>query len=119
MSKLVGVLILNCGEVAHIGAGNISEPLFGHDMIDIDANTLPPGYGILTQDSRIYCIKDSESLQSEFAPWWDGSNNELDGIRVVDAAGRAIIPGLVDSHTHLLWGGDRSSELRLRPAGMP
>jgi imidazolonepropionase len=35
----------------------------------------------------------------------------------VDAAGAAVIPGFVDSHTHLVWLGDRSEEYAMRAAG--
>jgi imidazolonepropionase len=38
-------------------------------------------------------------------------------IREVDAAGAAVIPGFVDSHTHLVWLGDRSEEYAMRAAG--
>ena len=36
-----------------------------------------------------------------------------------DAAGRCVIPGFVDSHTHLVFGGDRSEEFAARMAGKP
>ena len=36
---------------------------------------------------------------------------------VVDARGRAVIPGFVDSHTHLVFGGDRAEEFAARMAG--
>ncbi|HEY3504267.1 MAG TPA: imidazolonepropionase [Actinocatenispora sp.] len=35
----------------------------------------------------------------------------------VDAGGRAVIPGFVDSHTHLVFAGDRSGEFAARMAG--
>ena len=35
----------------------------------------------------------------------------------VDAAGRAVVPGFVDSHTHLVFDGDRSAEFAARMAG--
>lgn len=38
---------------------------------------------------------------------------------VVDAGGRAVIPGFVDSHTHVLFGGDRADEFEARMAGTP
>jgi len=36
---------------------------------------------------------------------------------VIDAAGAAVIPGLVDAHTHLAFAGDRDDEIRRRLAG--
>ncbi len=37
----------------------------------------------------------------------------------IDAAGRCVIPGFVDSHTHLVFAGDRSEEFVARMAGAP
>ena len=37
----------------------------------------------------------------------------------VDAAGRCVIPGFVDSHTHLVFAGDRAEEFAARMAGTP
>lgn len=37
----------------------------------------------------------------------------------VDAAGRAVIPGFVDSHSHLLYAGDRTAEFNARMSGRP
>jgi imidazolonepropionase len=36
---------------------------------------------------------------------------------VVDAGGRAVIPGFVDSHSHLVFAGDRALEFAARMAG--
>lgn len=35
----------------------------------------------------------------------------------VDLHGRAVVPGFVDSHTHLVFGGDRAEEFAARMAG--
>jgi imidazolonepropionase len=35
----------------------------------------------------------------------------------LDAAGRCVIPGFVDSHTHLVFAGDRADEFAARMAG--
>lgn len=37
----------------------------------------------------------------------------------VDLGGRAVIPGFVDSHTHLVFGGDRGDEFEARMTGTP
>ena len=37
----------------------------------------------------------------------------------VDAAGRAVLPGFVDSHAHLVFGGERGAEFAARMAGLP
>ncbi|SDG50580.1 imidazolonepropionase [Streptomyces griseoaurantiacus] len=37
----------------------------------------------------------------------------------VDAGGRAVIPGFVDSHSHLVFAGDRTEEFHARMSGRP
>jgi imidazolonepropionase len=37
----------------------------------------------------------------------------------IDAAGRCVIPGFVDSHTHLVFAGDRADEFAARMSGRP
>jgi imidazolonepropionase len=39
--------------------------------------------------------------------------------RRVDADGRAVLPGFVDSHAHLIFAGDRAAEFAARMAGEP
>jgi len=39
------------------------------------------------------------------------------GAVTIDAGGAAVIPGLVDAHTHLAFAGDRDEEIRRRLAG--
>jgi imidazolonepropionase len=47
-------------------------------------------------------------------PWDDPAAAEAE---VTDAGGHAAIPGFVDSHTHLVFGGDRADEFAARMAG--
>lgn len=35
----------------------------------------------------------------------------------ISAAGRVVMPGLVDPHTHAVWAGDRAAEFEMRIAG--
>ena len=37
----------------------------------------------------------------------------------IDADGRGVVPGFVDSHTHLVFAGDRAEEFAARMAGAP
>ena len=39
--------------------------------------------------------------------------------QVVDVGGRAVLPGFVDSHSHLVFAGDRAAEFAARMAGEP
>lgn len=46
-----------------------------------------------------------------------GSGGDAD--HRIDAAGRCVIPGFVDSHTHLVFAGNRAEEFAARMAGRP
>jgi imidazolonepropionase len=49
---------------------------------------------------------------------WVGATAEAPAADTVqDVGGRAVIPGFVDSHSHLVFAGDRSAEFAARMAG--
>ena len=51
---------------------------------------------------------------------WVGSSSEAPAAdRVLDVEGRAVLPGFVDSHAHLVFAGDRGDEFAARMAGTP
>ncbi|HXB55844.1 MAG TPA: imidazolonepropionase [Vicinamibacteria bacterium] len=58
---------------------------------------------------RIVWVGADRALSSEVSP--------AQGATLVDAEGGAVIPGLVDPHTHLAFAGDRDEEIRRRLAG--
>jgi len=37
----------------------------------------------------------------------------------LDASGCVLMPGFVDPHTHVIWGGDRANEFEMKMAGKP
>ena len=41
----------------------------------------------------------------------------FDAVKRIDCEGRWITPGLIDCHTHLVYGGDRAREFEMRLAG--
>lgn len=47
----------------------------------------------------------------------DGPCPKENGMEYVDAKGQCVIPGFVDSHTHLVFGGYREDEFQWRLAG--
>ena len=106
------LLLLNVGPIATLASGDVNQPLTGQDMSDVDALCLPGGNGIYVESGIISKLDDSEGLSHEF-----GKQN-TDSLTVIDCNGKAIIPGFVDSHTHLLWDGDRADEMTLRLSGL-
>ena len=51
---------------------------------------------------------------------WVGRTVEAPATDAVqDVGGRAVVPGFVDSHSHLVFAGDRSAEFAARMAGTP
>ncbi len=51
---------------------------------------------------------------------WVGPNGEApEADEMIDARDSAVIPGFVDSHTHLVFAGERSEEFEARMSGTP
>jgi imidazolonepropionase len=58
-------------------------------------------------------------LDGDTVAWVGPSAATPSADRHVNAAGRAVVPGFVDSHTHLVFAGERSMEFEARLAGIP
>lgn len=66
-------------------------------------------------------IKDAAVLISEGIIVWAGPRAQMPQqtvSRVIDAGGALVTPGLVDCHTHMIFGGWRQHELKKKLAGM-
>ncbi|RIW36080.1 imidazolonepropionase [Bacillus salacetis] len=53
---------------------------------------------------------------------WIGTSSEAGdktAAKTVDAGGKLVTPGLVDPHTHLVFGGSREHEMALKQQGVP
>jgi imidazolonepropionase len=52
---------------------------------------------------------------------WVGSSSQapVDVDDIFDVQGRAVLPGFVDSHAHLVFAGDRAQEFAARMSGQP
>ena len=109
-------LLYNIGELATLSHGDVSKPLSGMEMSERENLLLEPGYSILVSEGSIIKIRPEQELLEEYAP--DMEDGKSAHIKLLDVNGNAIIPGLVDCHTHLLWSGDRSDEIRLRQNGL-
>ena len=111
-------IITNCGEIAHLSIGDITKPISGHEMSDKESLVHAKDNAIVIKNGKIMTIDQNEVMIDEFIPWYRGGNITKGRYNVVDARGKAIIPGLVDSHTHLVWSGDRYNELSMRQNGL-
>ncbi|WP_448721283.1 imidazolonepropionase [Microbacterium natoriense] len=65
-----------------------------------------------------HAVQDAAVLMEDGLITWVGRADEAPGAEeIIDAEGRAVIPGFVDSHSHLVFGGDRAAEFEARMAG--
>ncbi|GAB7040054.1 MULTISPECIES: imidazolonepropionase [Catenuloplanes] len=65
-------------------------------------------------------LKDAAVVVEADTIVWVGRSKDAPGAdHRVDADGRAVLPGFVDSHSHLVFAGDRASEFAARMAGEP
>lgn len=73
---------------------------------------------LMTQDLEHRVLKDAAVVvDGERIAWIGAAADAPAADDAVDAGGRAVLPGWVDSHTHLLFAGDRTAEFEARMAG--
>jgi imidazolonepropionase len=97
---LVSTLITNIGELVTNAPARGDEPAReGHGFAALDNAAL------IMDDGRVAWTGPAAA-----APAADER---------VDAAGRAVLPGFVDSHAHLVFAGERGAEFAARMAGLP
>ena len=63
-------------------------------------------------------LTDAAMVVDEARVLWVGANSRApEADEVLDVEGAAVTPGFVDSHTHLVFSGERSDEFEARMAG--
>lgn len=80
-------------------------PKHGADMSDIGLIT---DGAVLIDGDKIAAVGTTEQLTKQFG----GADCEI-----IDATGKAVLPGFVDSHTHFVFGGYRADEFSWRLRG--
>ena len=81
-------------------------------------STLITGIGELTTHAE-EVSGDALVLDGDRVAWVGPASQAPAADSRVDVEGRAVLPGWVDSHTHLVFAGDRTAEFAARMAGKP
>jgi imidazolonepropionase len=58
-------------------------------------------------------------IEGDRVAWTGPADRAPDADARIDVEGRAVLPGFVDSHAHLVFAGERSAEFAARMAGQP
>ncbi|MEV6900931.1 imidazolonepropionase [Amycolatopsis sp. NPDC051372] len=75
---------------------------------------------LTTNDPELGRLRDAALVLDGGAVAWAGPAAQAPAAdERVDVEGRAVLPGWVDSHTHLVFAGDRTAEFEARMAGKP
>jgi imidazolonepropionase len=102
MTKQFDTIIENIGQLLTMDHGD--GPLKGKEMSELPVMT---GAAIGLKDGLIEWIGTHEDAQTHKAT------------ERIDVEGKLVTPGLVDPHTHLVFGGSREHEMALKQQGVP
>ncbi|HEY9722227.1 MAG TPA: imidazolonepropionase [Oscillatoriaceae cyanobacterium] len=101
----VDTLIVNIGELATL-AGPNDRPRRGRALGELG---LVRNAALAIRDGRIACVGPARDVLDAIA--------QTPRTHVIDAAGGTVTPGLIDPHTHLVFGGTREEEFVMRLQG--
>jgi imidazolonepropionase len=95
---------------------NVETLIIGITQV-ISAQGPGPRRGVAMSD--VVCIENAALAIDQGRFVWVGRAEDWHGhaASVVDLGGRAVVPGLVDPHTHAVWAGDRLADFALRTSG--
>jgi len=82
----------------------------GREMSEL--GIIPDG-AVVIEQGKISRVGTSAEVLAELK----SSGKDFSGFEAIDASGKAVLPGFVDSHTHLVFGGDRADEYAWRLKG--
>ena len=94
------VLITNIGELLPMDQ---TGPVKGMKMNEL--KIIPDG-ALAIKEGKVAWIGKTEDAHA------------LEAVKVIDADRRLVTPGLVEAHTHLVFGGSREREMALKQQGM-
>ncbi len=111
MSPTRGLLVTGAAEVVTLAGGLRRGP--GQDEPAI----APSGTAAACLGGTIVAVGPEAEARDALAAALVGIGAAPGAFDVVDASGGTVTPGLVDPHTHLLFGGSREGEVVLRQRG--
>jgi len=85
----------------------------------VDVSVLITGIGELTTNDGPARSGAALVLDGDRVAWVGAAADAPAADTATDVEGRAVLPGWVDSHTHLVFAGDRTAEFGARMAGKP
>ena len=115
--KLPGLLIVGAAEIVTMAGGPRMGPeqgAVGRLIADeVGGTTAADAPAIAIWEGRILGVGGFADLDRALA----GEGYPIERFDRLDALGGSVTPGLIDPHTHLLFGGSREGELELRQQG--
>lgn len=78
-----------------------------------------PHFGVVEELAPGFVLTRGENILAVTGDYKEAKSLCDSATRVIDATGKLVIPGYVDSHTHLSFAGWRDNELSMRLSGMP
>ena len=73
--------------------------------------------GILIRDGKIDSVGPSDEIEKNLNANRIQVSDGVSNVEVVDLGGRIALPGFVDAHTHLVFGGNRVDDFERRARG--